>query len=272
MTVSNVTQASAEIPVGIVTAKGDIIAATAAGAVANVPVGTNNQVLTADSTQTSGVKWATPTDTTKVALSTVTAKGDIIAATASGAVANVPVGTNNQVLTADSTQTSGVKWATPTVYTAPTIGSTSIASGATVTTLTGVTANNLTITGTLTANSSAGTSGQFLQSTATGTQWATVSASPVFPATATSSNSTLASGNSYMVDTTAARTLTLPASASIGNEIHIFDATGNAATNNITVANNSLNINGQATSLTIDKAYAAVNLIYVGTAYGWRVS
>ena len=96
--------------------------------------------------------------------------------------------------------------------------------------------------------------------------------SGIFASTAVSSNITLASLNNYMVDTTAARTLTLPASASIGNEIHIFDATGNAATNNITVANNSLNINGQATSLTIDQAYAGVTLIYVGSAYGWRVN
>ena len=72
-------------------------------------------------------------------LSTVTAKGDLIAATGNSTVTNVTVGSNNQVLTADSTQTSGVKWATPTVYTAPTIGSTSIASGATVTTLAGLT-------------------------------------------------------------------------------------------------------------------------------------
>ena len=100
----------------------------------------------------------------------------------------------------------------------------------------------------------------------------TTGTSGIFTSTAVSSNITLASLNNYMVDTTSARTLTLPASASIGNEIHIFDATGNAATNNITVANNSLNINGQATSLTIDKAYAAVNLVYVGSAYGWRVS
>ena len=100
----------------------------------------------------------------------------------------------------------------------------------------------------------------------------TTGTSGIFTSTAVSSNITLASLNNYMVDTTAARTLTLPASASIGNEIHIFDATGNAATNNITVANNSLNINGQATSLTIDKAYAGVTLVYVGTAYGWRVS
>ena len=100
----------------------------------------------------------------------------------------------------------------------------------------------------------------------------TTGTSGIFTSTAVSSNITLASLNNYMVDTTAARTLTLPASASIGNEIHIFDATGSAATNNITVANNGLNINGQATSLTIDKAYAGVTLIYVGSAYGWRVN
>lgn len=43
--------------------------------------------------------------------STVTAKGDLLVATASGAVTNVAVGSNTQVLTADSTQASGVKWA-----------------------------------------------------------------------------------------------------------------------------------------------------------------
>ena len=100
----------------------------------------------------------------------------------------------------------------------------------------------------------------------------TTGTSGIFASTSVSSNITLASLNNYMVDTSSARTLTLPASASIGNEIHIFDATGNAATNNITVANNSLNINGQATSLTIDKAYAGVTLIYVGSAYGWKVA
>lgn len=46
-----------------------------------------------------------------VPLSTVTTKGDLIAATGSAAVARVPVGTDGQVLTADSTQASGVKWA-----------------------------------------------------------------------------------------------------------------------------------------------------------------
>jgi hypothetical protein len=45
----------------IVDAKGDIIAATAADSVSRLAVGTNNQVLTADSAEATGLKWATAT-------------------------------------------------------------------------------------------------------------------------------------------------------------------------------------------------------------------
>ena len=44
---------------------------------------------------------------------TLTAKGDTYIATAAGAVTRLAVGTNGQVLTADSTQAKGVKWDTP---------------------------------------------------------------------------------------------------------------------------------------------------------------
>jgi hypothetical protein len=47
---------------------------------------------------------------------TVSAKGDLLAATASGALTNVAVGANGLVLVADSTQASGVKWVYPPGY------------------------------------------------------------------------------------------------------------------------------------------------------------
>ena len=48
---------------------------------------------------------------TAVQPSTLTAKGDMYVATASGVVTNIAAGTNDYVLTADSTQAKGIKWA-----------------------------------------------------------------------------------------------------------------------------------------------------------------
>ena len=47
---------------------------------------------------------------TMVPLATVTAKGDIIAASGSATVTNLAVGTGYQTLVPDSTQTGGVRW------------------------------------------------------------------------------------------------------------------------------------------------------------------
>jgi hypothetical protein len=86
-----------------------------------------------------------------------------------------------------------------------------------------------------------------------------------------SSNTTLVPGYRYYVNTSAARTLTLPANPSLGNEVTVFDASGLAGTNNITINSNSGKINGAVQDLTIDVDGAGASLIYTGATYGWRV-
>jgi len=88
---------------------------------------------------------------------------------------------------------------------------------------------------------------------------------------AISSNTTLVTGYRYFVDTSAARTLTLPASPSVGNEIVIIDATSTAGTNNITLARNGNKINGLTEDAVIDVNSAAAVLIYTGSTIGWRL-
>lgn len=77
----------------IVTAKGDLIVATASGSVTNQSVGSNNQVLTADSAQADGVKWANGS------AATLTTTGDIIYASAANTPARLGIGSSGQVLT-----------------------------------------------------------------------------------------------------------------------------------------------------------------------------
>jgi hypothetical protein len=67
------------------------------------------------------------------------AKGDLLAGTGADTVGKLTLGTNGQYLQADSSTATGLKWSTVTGYSAPTLGSTSIASGATVTTISGMT-------------------------------------------------------------------------------------------------------------------------------------
>ena len=94
---------------------------------------------------------------------------------------------------------------------------------------------------------------------------------PAVTNTAISANTTLSAGIRYFVDTSAARTLTLPSSPTQGNEIQIIDESGTAATNKITVNPNSGKINGVATNLMIDVNGAAATLIYTGSTWGWVV-
>ena len=57
--------------------------------------------------------WVTSDDANAIQNAIVDAKGDLIAATAADTPARSAVGTNGQILTADSTASTGLKWATP---------------------------------------------------------------------------------------------------------------------------------------------------------------
>jgi hypothetical protein len=56
---AGVATADAAIPKALVTAKGDVVGATASGVPDNLAVGTNGQYLVADSAASMGIKWAT---------------------------------------------------------------------------------------------------------------------------------------------------------------------------------------------------------------------
>lgn len=71
--------------------------------------GTTGQVLAKASNTDMDFSWVT--DATGIPATIFDAKGDIIAATAADTASRLAVGTNGQVLTADSTAATGLKWA-----------------------------------------------------------------------------------------------------------------------------------------------------------------
>ena len=84
------------------------------------------------------------------------------------------------------------------------------------------------------------------------------------------SNTTMVSGRGYFVNTTSgAITMTLPASANRGDEVHIIDYAATADTNNITIGRNSHKIQGASSDLTVATERAAFTLVYVDSTQGW---
>jgi hypothetical protein len=78
---------------------------------ADLKGGTTDQVLAKNSNTDMDFKWVTSDDANAIQNSIVDAKGDLIAASANDTPARLAVGTNGQVLTADSTAATGMKWA-----------------------------------------------------------------------------------------------------------------------------------------------------------------
>jgi len=84
------------------------------------------------------------------------------------------------------------------------------------------------------------------------------------------SNTTMVAGEGYFVDTSSsAITMTLPSSATQGDEVSIIDYAGSFDSNNLTVGRNSHKIQGSAADLTVSTERAGFTLVYVDATQGW---
>lgn len=84
-------------------------------------------------------------------------------------------------------------------------------------------------------------------------------------------NFTATSDTGYFVDTSSNTiNVTLPASPSTGEEVHVIDSSNSAATNNITIVRNGNPIASSASDLTVAINGAAFRLIWSGSStFGW---
>jgi hypothetical protein len=117
----------APIPCNAFTAKGDILGGTGAATFTALGVGADNQVLTACAAASTGLCWATP-PAPAIPCACITAKGSLLTGTAASTPAALPVGTDAQFLTADSTCATGLKW---TTYTPSLVVDTTVITGGT---------------------------------------------------------------------------------------------------------------------------------------------
>ena len=105
---------------------------------------------------------------------------------------------------------------------------------------------------------------------ATGYTGATGATGALVPWTRITGATGLATGGQYIADTTsAAFSVSLPATASLGSYLVIQDG-GNWSVNNLTVTRNGNTIESQAQDIMLDLGGVYVNFIYDGTT--WQVS
>ena len=75
--------------------------------------GTTGQVLSKATNTDMDFTWVAQDDSNAIQNAIIDAKGDLIVGASSDTPARLAVGTNNYVLTADSSATNGIKWAAP---------------------------------------------------------------------------------------------------------------------------------------------------------------
>jgi hypothetical protein len=119
----------------------------------------------------------------------------------------------------------------------------------------------ITATGNITGNYFIGNGSQLTGVSGGGFAWAIAN-----------SNITLSANNGYFVDTTGgAKTMTLPASANIGDTVRINDLAGTFSSNNLTVDRNGGNIQGVAQDLVVSVDQSSFGLVYSNGTYGWKL-
>jgi hypothetical protein len=123
----------------------------------------------------------------------------------------------------------------------------------------------------LTLPTATGTANQVLQlSDSSGTlSFATVSGGAAWQAVQTSGFTAVAKRGYFCNTTSSAFTVTLPASATIGDFISFIDYAGTFDTNNLTIARNGHNIQGVAEDLTVAVERAGFTLVYADATQGW---
>ena len=112
-----------------------------------------------------------------------------------------------------------------------------------------------------------GTSGQVLTSNGSGSapSWQAAGGLPAMTIV-TGTTQSASANNHYVLTNASATTVTLPASPAAGDVVWVTVANG--LTTNV-VARNGKNINSIAEDMTIDNAYAGVQLRYADTTKGW---
>jgi hypothetical protein len=87
----------------------------------------------------------------------------------------------------------------------------------------------------------------------------------------TTSTLTAVAGKGYWIDTTSnACTVTLPASASVGDQLILVDYARNWETNSVTINQNSLNFQGNSSPNPVyDTNGESVHIVYSGATNGW---
>jgi hypothetical protein len=86
----------------------------------------------------------------------------------------------------------------------------------------------------------------------------------------TTSAYTAVADDQIIVDTSStAVTITLPASPSVGDEVHFIDGKGTFGSNNLVINRNSSNINSSASNLTVSTNGQSFTLVFANATRGW---